>query len=44
MKIAICRPFLQSDLWQKRLQRAAPAHRLESLLTRILGPPGRASP
>ena len=29
MKIAICAPFMQSDLWQERLQRASPGHELE---------------
>ena len=29
MKIAICAPFMQSDLWQERLQKASPGHELE---------------
>lgn len=29
MKIAICAPFMQSDLWQERLRRASPGHHLE---------------
>ena len=24
MKLAICAPFMESDLWQERLRRAAP--------------------
>lgn len=29
MQIAICAPFMQSDLWQERLRRASPRHHLE---------------
>ena len=29
MKIAICAPFMQSDLWQERLRRASPGRHLE---------------
>ena len=29
MKLAICAPFMESDLWQERLRRAAPRAALE---------------
>ena len=29
MKLAICAPFMESDLWQQRLRRAAPRAALE---------------
>lgn len=29
MKIAICAPFMKSDIWQERLRRAAPGYSLE---------------
>lgn len=29
MKIAICAPFMKSDIWQERLQRATPGYSLE---------------
>ena len=29
MKLAICAPFMESDLWQERLRRAAPWAALE---------------
>lgn len=29
MRIAICAPFMESDIWQERLRRAAPGHSLE---------------
>ena len=31
MKLAICAPFMESDLWQQRLRRAAPWAALEEI-------------